>query len=110
MERFSKKMWLWLVALAVLSPVGILVPKLFEAEDAWGEWGTDTLNRLLGFVPKGLERTADLWKAPLPDYTVAPINRLLGESGSYVASALIGGFLVVLFAYLVGKWAVKRGE
>jgi hypothetical protein len=110
MERSRNKMWLWLAGLAVLSPIGIILPKLFGAEDAWGEWGTDTLIKLLGYIPKGLERTAELWKAPLPDYSLGGMNHLFGEIGSYGASALIGGLLVVLFAYIVGKLFVNRGK
>lgn len=108
MKSFPKKMWLWLIIMALLSPIGIILPKLFRAEDAWGEWGTETLMKLLGYVPKGLERSSALWEAPLPDYSMGSLSHLLGETGSYIASALIGGFLVVLLAYGIGKCCANR--
>lgn len=108
MKSFLKKTWLWLTVLALFSPLGIILPRLFNAEDAWGEWGTETLNRLLGYIPHGLQRTAELWKAPLPDYSLGTLTHFFGETGSYVASALIGGSLVVLIAYGVGKWCAGR--
>jgi len=110
MERFAKRLWLWLAVLVFLSPVGIILPRLFGAEDAWGEWGTETLARLLGYVPTGLKKTADLWKAPLPDYSMGGMSHLLGEIGSYIASAAVGGLVVVLFAYIVGRLCVNRGK
>lgn len=91
-----------------MSPIGIVFPRLFDAEDAWGEWGTETLGKLLGYVPKGLQRTADTWKAPFPDYSFGATDSLLGETGSYVISALIGGLLLVLFAYLVTRVCANR--
>lgn len=108
MQRFQTKLWLWLAVLAFLSPIGIVFPRLFNAEDAWGEWGTETLDKLLGYVPAGLQRTADAWKAPFPDYSFGAMNSLLGETGSYVASALIGGLLVVLLAYLLARVCASR--
>jgi hypothetical protein len=110
MKSFPNRMWLWLTFLAFLSPIGIILPKLFGAEDAWGEWDTETLNKLLGYIPKGLEKIADGWKAPLPDYSLGAISHLLGETGSYIASALIGGLLVALFAYIVGRSCANRGK
>lgn len=101
-------MWFWLAVLALLSPIGVVVPKLFNAEDAWGEWGTEALASLLGYVPKGLQRTADIWKAPFPDYSLGAVTSFFGETGSYVASALIGGLLVILFAYLLTRACVNR--
>jgi hypothetical protein len=108
MEKLPKKLWFWLSVMALLSPLGVVLPKLFGAEDAWGEWGTDTLARLLGYVPEGLERTADVWKAPLPDYST--MSHLLGETGSYLASAVIGGSLVTLLAFAIARLCAGRAK
>ena len=40
-----KKMLLGLVVLALLSPVGIIIPDKVKAGSAWGEWGTDEFRR-----------------------------------------------------------------
>lgn len=111
MERFQKKLWLWLAILAFLSPIGIILPRLFRAEEAWGEWGTETLAGLIGYVPQRLQKTAELWTAPLPDYTAGSLlGAAFGETGCYVASAIMGGFLVALFSYTIGKLCVNRDK
>ena len=68
MTKIQKKLWIGLIIMALLSPLGIILPALFSSGDAWGEWGTETLEKLLGYVPEGLKKYADLWKAPVPDY------------------------------------------
>ena len=52
MKRLEKRLWLWLFVMALLSPLGIILPGKFDAEGAWGEWGADTLEKLLGYVPE----------------------------------------------------------
>lgn len=109
MKGFGKKMWCWLAVLALLSPIGVTLPKMFHAGNAWGEWGAETLGMLLGYTPEGLAKIADRWHAPLPDYSFSGyLGRILGEGGSYLASALAGGTLVALFAYVVGRLWAKR--
>ena len=58
-----KKMLLGLVVLALLSPVGVILPDMFKAGSAWGEWGPDEIQKMVGFVPQGMQKVADMWKA-----------------------------------------------
>lgn len=95
--------------MGLLTPLGILVPKLFTAGEAWGEWGVDQIEKLIGFVPDGLKKLADVWKAPIPDY------RIGGEGSSmmlqviyYAASALIGAAACVFAFLLISKFIAKR--
>jgi cobalt/nickel transport protein len=105
----TKKLWIGLVVLSLLAPLGIIVPYVFNAEDAWGEWGTDTLQKVLGYVPEGLKRTADLWKAPVPDYNFGSEDASLGaQSGSYILSALIGIVLVGGIMFGLSKILMKK--
>ena len=109
MIAVTKKLWIGLVVLALLAPLGIIVPSVFNAEDAWGEWGTDTIKKMLGYVPEGLKRTADLWKAPVPDYNFGSENASLGaQSSSYTLSALIGIVLVGGIMFALSKILVKK--
>ena len=39
--RTTSKLWLGVIILAFLSPLGLLLPEYFKAGDAWGEWGAD---------------------------------------------------------------------
>jgi hypothetical protein len=109
MIAVTKKLWIGLVVLSFLAPLGIIVPHVFNAEDAWGEWGTDTIEKVLGYVPEGLKRTADLWKAPVPDYNFGSENASLGaQSGSYILSAFIGIVLVGGIMFGLSRVFVKK--
>jgi len=88
------KLWIALVVLALLSPLGLLA-----SGTAWGEWGADEFSAMLGYVPQGLARLAGLWSAPLPDYTILG----LGDVPGYILSAFIGMALVVLCAWGLGR-------
>ena len=65
MTKFQKKLWIGVIVLALLTPLGTLLPEKFKAAEAWGEWGTDKLEKLLGYVPEGLRKLANFWKAPI---------------------------------------------
>jgi cobalt/nickel transport system permease protein len=99
------KIWLlWgalgLVALA--TPVGLLA-----SGTAWGEWGVDELGDLgLGFIPSGLQRFAEWWPAPLPDYSFARMGAVIG----YILSAFVGIALVALLLYLFGRLLTRKGR
>ena len=87
MTKSQKKLWIGLLILSLLTPLGIILPEKFKAGGAWGEWGPEELEKLIGYVPKGLKRLADLWKAPVPDYNFG------GEGASTDCSGtIIPGF------------------
>ena len=56
MTRFQKKLWIGLFIMALLTPLGVLLPEKFKAEEAWGEWGAEKLEKVLGYVPEGLKK------------------------------------------------------
>jgi hypothetical protein len=96
--------------MAILSPAGLLLPKLFNAEDAWGEWSSEKLKELVGFVPAGLDKWSNVWKAPIPDYNPG------GDAASlflqiiwYIFSGLIGIGLVAGVLYIVGRILRRNG-
>jgi len=109
MTKTHKKLWIGLVIMALISPVGILLPELFNSGDAWGEWGTDALEKLLGFVPEGLRKYTDFWKAPVPDYNLGgEESSMTVQVVSYVASALIGLTVVAAVIYLISKVVLRN--
>ena len=65
----TKKLWIGIAVLIILTPLGLILPDYFKAGDAWGEWGSDTIQKLVGYVPQGIEKLSNLWNAPLPDYS-----------------------------------------
>ncbi len=108
--REYRKFFIALVVLAVASPLGLWLPKLFKAEGAWGEWGAGVVKKLLGYAPKGLEKLGGLWKAPLRDYA------LPGQEGgaiealyrSYILSGLIGIVLCVGVTWALGRLLARK--
>ena len=104
MQRFDRKLWLGLFIMALLSPLGIILPEKFKAEDAWGEWSVETLEKLLGYVPEGLKRTVDLWKAPIPDYNFFGEGALLGTKAlAYIISGVLGIILTAVVVLILSK-------
>ena len=109
MTKFQKKLWIGLIVMALLSPIGVYLPEKLGAGEAWGEWGADALEKILGYVPEGMKKIADIWKAPVPDYNFG------GESSSmwtkvvsYIVSALIGIGLVAAVVYLMARVTGKH--
>jgi hypothetical protein len=92
-------LWIGLAVLAVLSPLGLLAPGT-----AWGEWGAEEFQDMLGYVPQGLERFAEFWRAPLPDYAIPG----LGDVPGYILSAVVGMGLVVLATWGLGRVLARQ--
>ncbi len=94
-----KKLWIGLGLLALISPLGLLA-----TNTAWGEWGSDELTKLLGYVPHGMAKFSDIWKAPFADYSIPQAGERLG----YIISALIGMALIVLISWLFGRLLARK--
>ncbi len=95
--------------MALLTPLGIILPKKFNAGSAWGEWGTGKLETLLGYVPEGLKQLSEIWTAPVPNYTFG------GEKASitihmlsYIGSAILGLLAVSLLVLLIRRFTRKH--
>lgn len=94
--------WAWggLVALMVLTPIGLLAPGT-----AWGEWGREELEQLgLGYIPAGFDEWSSLWSAPIPDYDI-PI--LENPTIAYLLSAVLGVVLVFAAVWAIA-WLIQR--
>lgn len=105
-----RRLWLVLGVLAVLTPLGLWLPQRLGAGDAWGEWGPEEVGRQVGFIPRGLARLADLWRAPAPDYAPPgwegrPFSHL---SLAYIGSAVVGLGICAGLAWALGRWLTRR--
>lgn len=88
-----------LVALICLSPLGLLA-----SGEAWGEWGVETIGKVLGYVPQGLQKGFS-FSALFPDYMVKGFPDALG----YVVSATAGAAVLVIAFKLIGLvWKEHR--
>lgn len=99
MTRY-KKLWFGLLALVILCPLGLIA-----TGTAFGEWGSDEVKQMLGFVPKGLEKFSDIWShAPMPDYSIPMLSSgTAGSVAGYIISAMIGIAFVVAISMLIGR-------
>jgi len=109
MTRSQKKLWIGLLIMAILTPIGIILPEKFKAGGAWGEWGAEELEKLVGYVPQGLKRLSELWKAPVPDYKFGGEGASMTlQVISYITSGLIGILAVTLVIYVIGRLILKN--
>jgi len=109
MTKSQKKLWIGLFILTLLTPLGVILPEKFKASGSWGEWGPEELEKLLGYVPEGLKRLADLWKAPISDYTFGGENATLAVKViSYIASGILGVLAAGLLIYVISRLIVRN--
>jgi len=110
--KLITKLWIGIAVLIVLSPLGLILPEHFKSGSAWGEWSADEIQKLVGYIPKGLEKLSSLWSAPIPDYAFKGWEEksLPHLSFAYIMSAVIGITIVVVVVLIIGKILTKKGE
>ncbi len=100
-----------MLSLCLITPIGILVPAFFNTGDAWGEWSAQTVRELVGYVPSGLAKYSDVWKAPLSDYTLDKKDKsMVHKSGYYLVSGIIGATVTFLVMLAISKIIIKNGK
>lgn len=109
-DRLQKKILIVLLLLCLITPIGILLPMFFNAGDAWGEWSAQTLKELIGYVPQGLAKYSELWKAPLTDYTMNSIDKSVAhQSGFYIVSGILGATITFIVMLIIAR-IITRNE
>lgn len=83
--KVTTKLWLGILFLALLSPLGLILPEFFKAGQSFGE-----------------KKIVTFWKAPFPEYLSQ--SRLF-----YIVSAIIGILVVTIIMILIGKRLAKKG-
>jgi predicted PurR-regulated permease PerM len=110
-NKLQKKILVILLFLCLITPVGILLPMFFKTGDAWGEWSAQTVKELTGYVPKGLAKYTDAWKAPLTDYTINCRDRsIVHRSGYYIVSGITGATITYVVMLLISRLIVRNGK
>ena len=106
-----KKIWIGIGVLVLLTPLGIILPALFKSEGAWGEWGLSEIENIAGFVPAGMKRIGQIWKAPLTAYELPGWSEgLARQSIGYLIRAIIGVALTIGIMYLLTKLLVRKNN
>lgn len=99
-----RKLWWALGALIVLSPLGLLA-----GGTAWGEWGSEELEKLLGYLPSGMQRLADTWShAPLVDYSLPGLDSFWSSAFVYIMCALLGVGIVCVLTYFFARFQASE--
>jgi len=107
----TKKLWIGIAVLALLSPLGLIIPALFGAGGAWGEWGLDEIKTMLGYIPRGMEKLGRIWNSPMKDYAVPGQSGEMTHRGlGYMASAIIGVAITAGLAYLLARLLGNRNK
>lgn len=109
-RHLQRRLLTGLLVLAFLTPCGIILPRIFHADGAWGEWGAERLGTILGYLPEGMKGSAHMWKAPVSDYAFSGGNSSLAfQLLGYAASGVLGLALVACLVLLLIK-VIKRRE
>ncbi len=97
--RNRMKLWIGLGILVILTPLGLIA-----SGTAWGEWASDELHTLLGFVPSGLNGLEGLWPSLMSDYNLPGWESPLMSALGYIGSAVIGVGAIVALSFLVSRF------
>ena len=115
--KTSTKLWILILILIILSPLGLFMPEYFKAGSAWGEWGAEEIGAMAGYVPQGLAKLSQVWSAPIPDYSFKsweeadlPAGQagLMKKSIAYVTSAVTGIAAVVLLVFVFSRFLIRK--
>ncbi len=91
------------VLIAVLicaTPLGLLA-----TGDAWGEWGAEDLERMIGYIPRGLAQgPLSAFRVICPDYSIGNLPEWI----AYVLSAVIGTAIVIILFKLISACMKPR--
>mgnify|MGYP001408415818 CR=1 FL=1 len=99
-ENINKMKPLYIIIgiLVLATPLGLIANGT-----AWGEWGTEEIKNLIGFVPKGMEGGFK-FTSLIPDYSFGNLKEYLG----YIISALVGVMIILIIFRLLSKINLKK--
>jgi cobalt/nickel transport protein len=111
LDKLQKRILIILLILCFITPIGILLPMYFNAGQAWGEWSAHTIKDLIGYVPQGLAKYSDVWKAPIPDYSINGGDAsVVHQSGYYIVSGIVGATVTYVVMLLISRLIIKNGK
>lgn len=100
----TKKFWYALITLIIFTPLGLLAQGT-----AYGEWSSEDLQARIGFIPKGMAKYADKWKALLPDYAVPGLDSSFLKSGiGYIFSAVVALLIILAITAVISSLQKRK--
>lgn len=98
-SRTVKKLWYAMIALIIFAPLGLLA-----SGTAYGEWSGADIKAKLGFIPKGMAKFSDSWKALMPDYTIPGFGSTFFKSAlGYISCALVALIIILGITFIISK-------
>lgn len=95
-----------IVILTVFTPLGLLA-----SGTAWGEWGSETLESQLGFLPSGFQKYSNFWQHTIfPDYGVAGYDQTFWQQAlGYLIAAFFALLVIGMLTILIQRF-MRRSE
>ena len=101
-----KPYWIGLLVLAILTPLGSLAEGT-----SWGEWGTDELATVLGYIPEGISQASAWWTGIFPDYSMNFLGEgVMANKVGYFLSAVFGSVLIYIAVSFCGKLLLRANS
>jgi cobalt/nickel transport system permease protein len=104
-QKGLKWLWIGIGVLILLTPLGLIA-----SGTAWGEWSSEELLALLGYVPEGLKDLEGLWPSFFTDYNFPGWDNPFMAAAGYIFSALIGVSLIIAIAFLISRFLPAEGR
>lgn len=92
-ELKMKPIYALVIAMIILCPLGLL-----SNGSAWGEWSTENLKGLIGYIPQGMQ-SGFKYSALLADYGAKSLSDTIG----YLFSAIVGVTIIFIITKLINK-------
>ena len=94
-----KPLYVIIGILVLATPLGLLA-----SGTAWGEWGAEEIQELIGFVPKGMENGFQ-FNSLIPDYSLGNVTEYIG----YIISAALGVIIIFIIFKILSKINLRKG-
>lgn len=93
-----KPLYVIIGILVLATPLGLLA-----SGTAWGEWGAEEIQELIGFVPKGMENGFQ-FNSLIPDYNLGNVTEYIG----YIISAALGAIIIFIIFKILSKINLRK--
>ena len=93
-----KPLYVVIGILVLATPLGLLA-----SGTAWGEWGAEEIQELIGFVPKGMENGFQ-FNSLIPDYSLGNVTEYIG----YIISAALGVIIIFIIFKILSKINLRK--